>query len=309
MNGIVGHTLVGKMVGNKSHLFLPEVTTTEMAVAIALAIITTIGNLLVIVAVYKDPYKELRTVCNYLVVNLAVADLIMGLISEPLFAIRYWLTDDGSKYYKAVAVLRTLAVEASCFTVLFLTIERYIVLEMPLRQERLFSGVAVKIYIFLIWLSALAVSLLIIPFWNYQGYRLFLFDGIGFFLLLFMLGLYIRMFLIIRKFNKALLVRGVQQPLIQPGQAFLAARKREQEVTKAIFLFYGTFALCWLPSIIAETITYKWPIDEHIRCGLLFLGLLNSALNPVLYALRMPRFRRAVKKMFDDFKLEHAPIF
>ena len=301
------------MAGNKSHLFLPEVTTTtEMAVAIALAIITTIGNLLVIVAVYKDPYKELRTVCNYLVVNLAVADLIVGLIIEPLFAIRHWLPDDGSKYYKAVVVLRTLAIEASCFTVLFLTIERYIVLEMPLRQERLFSGVAVKIYIFLIWLSALAVSLLIIPFWNYQGYSLFLFDGIGFFLLLLMLSLYIRMFLIIRKFNKALLARGVQQPLVQPGQAFLAARKREQEVTKAIFLFYGTFALCWLPSIIAETIAYtwyKWPIDEHICQGLLFLGLLNSALNPVLYALRMPRFRRAVKKMFDDFKLEHAPIF
>ena len=281
--------------------------THEMAIAIALAVITTAGNLLVIVTLYKDPFGELRTTANYLLVNLAVADLIMGLVVEPIWALQYWVKENGSNksnYSIAVNVILVLAVEASNLTVLSLTIERYIVLERPLQREALFSGKAVKISIFLIWLTALVISSLIIPFWDQREYTLFLFAGMGVFLLLIMLGLYIRMFIIIRKFNKSLLAQGAQAALVQPGQAYITARKREQQVAKAIFLFYGTFALCWLPSVVVVTIKYHEPkIDGHICRGLMFLGLFNSALNPVLYTFRMPSFWRAIKRMFNDFKV------
>ena len=284
--------------------------TREMAIALTLAVITTAGNLLVIVALFKDPFKELRTTANYLLLNLAVADLIMGLVVEPLWAFQYWLKEIVSikirlNYFKAVNVILVLAVEASNLTVLSLTIERYIVLERPLKREALFSGTAVKLSIFLIWLTATVISSLLIPFWDQREYTVFLYPGIGVFLLLIMLCLYIRMFIIIRKFNKSLLAQGAQAALIQPGQAYITARKREQQVAKAMFLFYGTFALCWLPSVVLQTIKYQEPakIDKHICRVLLFLGLLNSALNPVLYTFRMRSFRRAIKKMFDDFKV------
>ena len=291
----------------ESQPFLPEkVMIHEMAIAIALAVITTAGNLLVVVALYKDPFRELRTTTNYFLVNLAVADLIVGLVVEPIWALQYWVNGSGSNksIYSIIAnVILTLAVEASNFTVLSLTIERYIVLARPLQREALVNGPAVKISIFLIWLAALVISALIIPFWDQQGYTLFLFAGIGLFLLFVMLGLYIRMFVIIRKFNKSLLAQGAhdQATLNPPGQAYITARKREQQVAKAIFLFYGTFALCWLPSVVVETIKYREPkLDKHILQGVLFLGLFNSALNPVLYTFRMLRFRRAIKKIFDD---------
>lgn len=292
-----------------SHPFLPEkVTPTELAIAIVLAIITTFGNLLVIVAVYKDPFRELRTTSNYLLVNLAVADLIMGLVIGPIWALQYWVKENRSNYSIAANVILVLTIEASCLTVLFLTVERYIVLERPLRRETLSNGVAVKIYIFIIWLTASLVSSLIIPFWEQRAYTLFLFAGIGFFLLLVMLCMYIRMFIIIRKFNKALLTQGVRTALIQPDQAYITAHKREQQVAKAIFLFFGTFALCWLPSVITETIKYSHPISEHICRGVLFLGLLNSSLNPILYTFRMPSFRRAIQSMFEDIKLDCLQI-
>ena len=293
--------------------FLPEnVMPHEVAIAIALAVITTAGNLLVIVALYKDPFRELRTTANYLLVNLAVADLIMGLVVEPMWALQYWVKENYSiklNYSIAVNVILVLAVEASNLTVLSLTIERYIVLERPLQREALFSGTAVKISIFLIWLMASVISLLIIPFWDQQEYALFLFAGIGFFLLFIMLGLYIRMFIIIRKFNRSVLAQGAQAALTQPGQAYVTARKREQQVAKAIFLFYGTFALCWLPSVVVETITFFGPkIDRHICRGFVFLGFLNSALNPVLYTFRMLSFRRAIKRIFDDFNMACGQI-
>lgn len=221
-----------------SHPFLPEkVTPTELAIAIVLAIITTFGNLLVIVAVYKDPFRELRTTSNYLLVNLAVADLIMGLVIGPIWALQYWVKENRSNYSIAANVILVLTIEASCLTVLFLTVERYIVLERPLRRETLSNGVAVKIYIFIIWLTASLVSSLIIPFWEQRAYTLFLFAGIGFFLLLVMLCMYIRMFIIIRKFNKALLTQGVRTALIQPARRTLQLANESSKLPKPSFYF------------------------------------------------------------------------
>lgn len=271
-----------------------------MGIAFALAIITSICNLTVIIAVYKDPYRELRTISNFLVVNLAAADLIVGIIVEPLWALQYWVTANRS-YSISVSMLLVLSVDASCLTVLFLTIERYIALERPLRQGTSFNIVATKIYIFLIWITALVISCLVIPCWNLQAYNLFLFTGIGCFLMMIMLCLYIRMFMIIRKFNRAVLAQGVQQRLVQPGEASLEARKREQELAKAIFLFVGIFALCWLPAVVTETVKYSEPnmhISEDICRAVLFLGLFNSALNPIIYTFRMPSFRRAMARVF-----------
>ena len=297
---------------NEDPPFLPgHITSIEMGVAIVLALITSTGNLMVVIAVYKDPYKELRTISNYLVVNLAVADLIVGLIVEPIWALQFWVKANQS-YSVAANLLLVLSVDASCLTVLFLTVERYTVLEKPLRRETLFNVVSTKIYIFLIWVAALVISSLIIPFWNpvkERGYYLFLFTGIGCFLLLIMLSLYIRMFVIIRKFNNSVIAKGAQQRLIQPGEACIQARKREQEVAKAIFLFFGTFALCWLPSVVTNTIKYSQSItiSAHVCRAFLFIGLLNSALNPIVYTFRMPSFRRAIGRIFDFRASEVVP--
>ena len=275
-----------------------------------MSIITTIGNLLVIAAAYKNPHKELRTVSNYLVVNLAVADLIIGLIVEPIGIILHWA--DDLKLFIAGSLLFQFAWTASSLTILFLTIERYIVLEMPLQREKLFRGVAVKIYICLIWLCGLILSLLHIPFWQQSSYSFFVATA-GEVQVLIMLGLKVRMFVIICNFNKVILAQGAQQPLIQPGPAYITARAREHKFAKAIFLFVGTFALCYLPWTVTQTVRIWrfWPINNIDNVGqyLILLVFLNFALNPILYTLIMPGFRQAVKKIFYDFKLRCTRIF
>ena len=57
-------------------------------------LIITLGNFMIITAVVIDPFKKLRTPFNYFVVNLAVADLIIGIVSMPVaihFHVREYL--------------------------------------------------------------------------------------------------------------------------------------------------------------------------------------------------------------------------
>ena len=55
-------------------------------VSVFLAIATIPGNFLVCLAVLKDPFHELRTPFNYLLFSLAAADLIVGIVMDPISA-------------------------------------------------------------------------------------------------------------------------------------------------------------------------------------------------------------------------------
>lgn len=69
-----------------------ELSITTSVITILLTIITVPGNLFICVAMARDPNKELRTSFNYLLLNIAVSDLIIGTVTDPLvvyFHIRY----------------------------------------------------------------------------------------------------------------------------------------------------------------------------------------------------------------------------
>ena len=51
---------------------------------------TIFSNILLCVAYWKDPFNKLRSVHNYFFLNLAITELIMGAISEPLLVVTYW---------------------------------------------------------------------------------------------------------------------------------------------------------------------------------------------------------------------------
>lgn len=271
-------------------------------VCFVFAVITTGGNLLIIAAVWKDPLGELRTNSNYLIVNLAVADLLLGLVCEPLFGLQYWYKNLEATSY----TIMYLGAEASCLSVVALTVERFIVIEFPLRSSELQAPCRLKLCIAVIWIVSLVLALLPEMGWKSQAqYRLFLFDVIGLFICVIMLGLYIRMFVVIRRFNRSFLNGEENQVSVQLSRDLVAAQEREQEVTKAIFLFFGLYVLCWTPSVVMENIIYFNCIDPTVTVSNLsviqhiiqFTGLMNSVLNPLLYGLRMPKFRRAVRQM------------
>lgn len=63
--------------------FATSVTTAS--VSAVLCLITVPGNLPICWAIIKDPNRELKSSFNYLVLNLAIADSFIGIVTEPVF--------------------------------------------------------------------------------------------------------------------------------------------------------------------------------------------------------------------------------
>ena len=84
---------------------------------------TIFANLLLCVAFWKDPFGELRTAQNYFILNMAIADLVMGVISEPLLVVTYW--HDNNLIYFIHYLFAVLSGTCSLMNITALSIVRY----------------------------------------------------------------------------------------------------------------------------------------------------------------------------------------
>lgn len=126
-----------------------------------LMILLTIGgNLLVIVAVLTSP--AMRTPTHSLIVNLAVADLLLGITVLPLSAIREvyggaWFL--GPCLCSIWTTLDVLCCTASILSLCGISVDRYIGVSRPLAYSRIMTNKRAKTMICVIWTLAVAISI------------------------------------------------------------------------------------------------------------------------------------------------------
>ena len=267
-----------------------------------------------VIAIVKDPYKELKTIPNYLIMNLAVCDLIVAIPSEFLLGLLYFLQPHQWLWYLHFVAYTSLyfSMVASSLTILTLAFERYIMVEAPFRSKDFLIYSHLKLSIVYIWLiSACAAGLSLLHICNEREYRFIMTNAFGLPTVIFMFLIYSRIFYVVRKFIRQDLNNRSVSPRDGPRDGLLASdnsltesiRRREREIAMSVFLFVGAFALCWVPCFVMENVIYLAKEEtrrklgqtaDWVRCS----GMVSSLLNPVIYALRYDKFRKAVRGIF-----------
>ncbi len=92
-----------------------------------------------------------------------------------------------------------------------------------------------------------------------------------------------------------------------------AVAGRERRLTATLFIVTFASLIMWLPYIVQSFLWYVYTTKlfrsypSHLTCFVIMLLGVNSLVNPLLYAVRMPEFKRAVKALFCK-KTEHGQI-
>lgn len=92
---------------------------------------------------------------------------------------------------------------------------------------------------------------------------------------------------------------------------------KEKKLTRSLVLVLVLFAVCWLPIQIMNLVTFYWK-DGIVPREAFYVGVLfsqaNSAINPLIYALKIQHIRMALKSRFilcqgeiDVSKSSHTP--
>ena len=269
-------------------------------VSSSLLLITVPTNLLVCLAILIDPKKELRTQFNCFTFNLALADLLVGCVTEPISAYAHIGEALNTKHkhtakpvdLKLFHVPYFISEMASLLTVAALALERYLALTAPFWYRRHFS---VKLSV------ALSVAIWIVSF------------GFG---LLNIVADYIRLSFIF--VNTAVLFAGIVVCFacykiraslreVSRNWAKLGIQSTREEtledtqmkLTKTFALIIGALLCCYAPACF---MIYYMNWCQECDCRVVhwfrdvtfWLVLLNSAVNPFVYAIRSASFRKAI---------------
>ena len=76
--------------------------------------------------------EKLRKKTNYIIISMAGADLLVGLLSEPIWGLALWVDDEDQKYLTAAKFVVHFSLMSSVSHVLVVTLERTIAVLKPL---------------------------------------------------------------------------------------------------------------------------------------------------------------------------------
>ena len=307
MAAIIGNTDISNMTSDKDlgngWLNVGNSSTISMAFSIPAMVMSAIivfGNLLVVLLVWKDPLKKLRSSpSNRIIVSMAIADLLVGLVVCPLMAYWVWAILHQKNL---TSVLKSFFVltDVSSGHVLLLTVDRVFASVTPLQYRVKVTNRRVCIASIACWayfiLFGCAFGL-----WE-KGYiiliKIFIVQSL--FILVSILVLNLVIFFAFRKHRKT---TAAQDPSTANRQIML---QRERKLSKAIAVVISAFLLCSVPWYIVQFLMYFCtPCSPHLR--LLLLGhtvtaallYANSGVNPFLYAWRLPRYRETFKHFWE----------
>ena len=279
---------------------------TSLVVYFLISTITIVGNSIICILFLLDPIRELRSLQNYFIVNLAVSDLIMGAIVEPLLIATHWKTGKTNFLFFIHYQFAIIAGASSVSNVAALSVCRYYAVKMPLSYQRVLTRKRLLYSIAFIWFFAVHFALLTL-FWRTLSYQIYVYS-IGCLLPSFAIMLiYYRVFKAIRTYTARFKNSNERQNLSSSTYAMKNAVRREKATNKTILIILIVFLVHWTPFVVVDILMVQFHFRSKwfhtIRDVVLTMAYSSSGINPFLYAWRIPQFRQAFSKMCGCQKL------
>ncbi|KAK2558448.1 Octopamine receptor beta-1R [Acropora cervicornis] len=267
---------------------------------VLIMVFAVVGNILVILA-FKY-FRRLRRVTNYFVVSLAITDILVAVISMPVWVA--FILSGRQLFFRNPLLQRVwtgtdiMVSVASIWHLTCVSIDRYLCITGPLYYHVRMTSKRAVVIISAIWVSSIVVAALGPTLWDKDIYTLMLVLLNYAFPMIIILFAYISIF-------KAARYQAKQIDLKINGQSRRFSLTVELKAAKTLGVVIGAFIVCWSPFFALNLRYYIC----HCTPPALIVSMAkwmhygNSMLNPLIYGLLNKDFRFAFKKLFTDLRL------
>ena len=267
----------------------------------------TMLNSVTIIAIRKT--SSLSKTLKKLLLSLAVSDLCVGLLVQPLYIAHLALeweqnteNDAAHVMSKAFVILGFFFSSASYFGVTALSADRFLAIHLHFRYQELVTHKRVVGVVTAIWLFSIFLSLVWLPRWTPWNISHVIVVIIDVACLITVSLLSYKIYMVIRQHQQHIQALQVQQ-LAQNVAMANVGRLRKSAVT-AIYVCL-MFVLCCLPFIcilwtIAITRSTSEPLITIIQHYTRTLVFLNSSLNPLIYCWKMRGIRHNIRNILRN---------
>uniref|UniRef100_UPI003AAFC789 trace amine-associated receptor 1-like n=1 Tax=Centroberyx gerrardi TaxID=166262 RepID=UPI003AAFC789 len=275
----------------------------------SVSVLTICGNLLVITSIVY--FKQLHTPTNYLILSLAVSDLLVGAVILPFSMefsnLKCWYIEDIlCKIQLSVDISLCIS---SILNLCCISVDRYYAVCQPLRYRTKINGHVAGVMILVNWsvsaLFGIGNTILgvnrgkcdITCFTITIPIAIVMTNFFSFFLpAIVMLSIYLKIFLVAQR-----QARSIQNTNCQSIKSGASVSKMERKATKTLAIVMGIFLICWSPFFLCVTFqplsnySIPGPVSETLH----WVGLSNSMINPFVYGFFYSWFRAAFRMIIS----------
>ena len=275
------------------------ISITNSALNVPLMLTSITGNSLVFAAILRTP--SLRSPSFIYLASLAMSDLLVGLIAQPLFIAN--ATPRNSSLLDLGHMTGFFACGVSLCTMSVISVDRFMALHYHMRYPTLVTIPRAVYASLFIWLTNFLFSSFY--FWHSSVSYLITAAGIGMCILISTFS-YTRIYLIVLRHRFQ--IHHQQQEIELSSNAnssFNLIRLKRSAINT--FVFYIFVVLCYMPKfvslILKTTSPHKWKYAWTFANTVLFL---NSSLNPILFCWRIRELLTAVIKIVRKIPLRET---
>lgn len=276
-----------------------------------ISVLTVCGNLLVIVSIVI--FKQLHTPANLVTLSLAVSDFLVGLCVMPVESFRsidpcFRMKKIQCHFFQTVM---SILGSASLMNILLVAIDRYVAVCNPLQYMSKMTNRKTLSCVGLGWIVSVCYNVVISDFSTIQpgatvvclrecAVAVSESRGAADLMISFispcivMLIMYVRILTVALRQAKS--VASIEKHRVSQLN-HKPFRKSEVKATKTLASVVFLYLICWVPWYIISLNLKHFQNSSVILTALLCLFYTNSCLNPFIYAISYPWFKRSVKLM------------
>ncbi|KAK2840369.1 hypothetical protein Q5P01_014109 [Channa striata] len=269
----------------------------------SLSVLTVALNLLVIVSI--SHFRQLHKPTNFLLLSLSFSDLIVGLVTFPGLILQKTCWFFGDFICSLYKYITSISLGSSVGNIVLISVDRYVIICDPLQYPTRVTVARAKLCVCLCWLCSNLYSSFFVtnnPFQKdtyiscygkcvfYIDDTLALVDVVVTFIIpvTVIMVLYLMVFVVAVSQARAITAVTLQHSVT------VTSRKSELKAARTLGVLIAVFLMCFCPYYC---VSFAGGDILNTSYGILvpFLYCFNSCLNPLIYALFYPWFRRAVK--------------